>query len=153
MEPSPYWRPVQFIRPLVIGVLRRDEMFLMTEVLDDSGTLTGWRPLGGGIEFGESAKCALRREFVEEIGCEIESYQLISVLENIYTHEGEKGHEIVFAYLVKLPDGATPPNDRCEIVEGPVSVVAKWISLDEMLGSTGEIYPAGLADHLVMISE
>lgn len=35
---------------------------------------------GGGVEFGESAEFALRREFVEEVGMEFDSIQLIDNL-------------------------------------------------------------------------
>lgn len=139
---------MQRIRPLSIGVLQREDEFLVAEVLDDSGKLKGWRPLGGGIEFSESAEDAVKREFMEEIGCEVDCQRLISVLENIYTHEGHTGHEIIFVYLVTASDTAILLKDRFEIIEGSMSVNARWLSLEEMLAGPGDIYPLGLAKHL-----
>ena len=139
------------IRPLSIGVVRRNGEFLMVEVLNDSGTLTGWRPLGGGIEFGESAESAVKREFVEEIHCEIDCQRLLGVIENIYTHEGHTGHEIVFVYCVTMSDRAIAFKDQYEIVEGQMIAIAKWISLADMISGTGDIYPIGLAEYLASI--
>jgi len=136
------------IRPLSIGVLRREEKFLMVEVLNDSGALKGWRPLGGGIEFGESAENAVIREFKEEIGYEINCQRLLGVLENIYTHEGHKGHEIVFVYSVTMSDKSALYKERYKIEEGSMTANAKWMSLRELLDGSGDIYPIGLVEHL-----
>ena len=55
-------------------------------------------PWGGTIEFGErSEQTAIRelREEREEIGAEIKSLRLLGTLENIFTLDGNTGHEIV----------------------------------------------------------
>jgi ADP-ribose pyrophosphatase YjhB (NUDIX family) len=63
----PAWRPAPVIRPIAIGVIRRDDRLLVMAVRDDHDNLKGWRPLGGTIEFGERAADALKREFIEEL--------------------------------------------------------------------------------------
>lgn len=46
---TPTWRPARGIRPLAIGLLQRDDRFLVTEVLDDSGVVKGWRTCSLGL--------------------------------------------------------------------------------------------------------
>lgn len=142
------WRPAPRIRPLAIGLLKRDDRYLVTEVLDDAGVVKGWRPLGGGIEFGESAAVAVSREFMEEIDLEVSCHELVAVLENFYEHEGHAGHEIVFVYSVAPVDDSKPLDERYKIEEDTTSAHAVWISLADMQSGSGDIYPDGLADYL-----
>ena len=44
---------IRAIRPIAICVLRRHDEILVIEGRDESRDLTFYRPLGGGIEFGE----------------------------------------------------------------------------------------------------
>ncbi len=60
------------------------------------------RLIGGSVEFGESHQDAIRREVEEELGAAIEDLVLLTVVENIYTVDGEPGHEIVFLYSGRL---------------------------------------------------
>ncbi|WP_456391088.1 NUDIX domain-containing protein [Profundibacter sp.] len=90
------WRPRQTIRVIAIGLNWRDGKLLATETMDNSGNIKGVRPLSGGVEFGETWQEALVREFQEELHIEITIISKPWVMENIYTHEGETGHEIVF---------------------------------------------------------
>jgi 8-oxo-dGTP pyrophosphatase MutT (NUDIX family) len=62
------------------------------------------RPLGGGIEFGESSLDAARREFREELGVELDGLKLLGVLENRPEIDGTQAHEIVFVYSAGLAD-------------------------------------------------
>lgn len=99
------WRPQPSIRVKAIGLAWHDDLLLAAEVLDDAGRLKGVRPLGGAVEFGERWRTALVREFEEELGLAVEVVGEPIVLENIFTHEGARGHEIVFAADVRLPPG------------------------------------------------
>ena len=49
-------------------------------VRDDQGNIKGYRPPGGGVEFGETAAEAVQREFTEELGFAIEIMELHCVL-------------------------------------------------------------------------
>jgi ADP-ribose pyrophosphatase YjhB (NUDIX family) len=78
------------------------------------------RPLGGGVEFGERAEDAVRREMREEIGQELEGVQLLGVVENLFTLEGRAGHEIVFLFDATLCDRSL--YERAEITGFEASI-------------------------------
>jgi len=70
------------IRNISVGLPIRDGRVL---VLDGVDSVTGrvfHRAIGGGIEFGETAEAALRREFVEELGVSLGAVTLLGVAEN-----------------------------------------------------------------------
>ena len=71
------------LRVRVGGLLRQADTLLLVNHrgLTDSGTF--WSPPGGGIEVGETAAVALRREFAEETGLLIEVGRLIGVTEYV----------------------------------------------------------------------
>ena len=100
------WRPAPIIRTKAIGLAWHDGRLLAAEVRDDAGRLKGVRPLGGVIEFGERWRAALMREFEEELHLAVEVLGDPIVLENLFVHEEELGHEIVFAAEVRLPAGS-----------------------------------------------
>ena len=62
------WRPSPQIRVKALGLHWRDGKLLAAEVRDDAGHIRGVRPLGGSVEFGETARAAVIREFQEELG-------------------------------------------------------------------------------------
>jgi hypothetical protein len=53
------WRPRASIRVVEIGLHWRAGRLLAAEVRDDAGQLKGVRPLGGGVNFGESWRTAI----------------------------------------------------------------------------------------------
>lgn len=83
------------IRPLAICVFRRGERILVAEGYDRVKGERFYRPLGGAIKFGEYAPVALVREIQEELGMGISGLRYLGTLENLFTYEGQQGHEIV----------------------------------------------------------
>lgn len=63
-----------------------------------------FRPIGGGIEFGERSRDAIVREVQEELGRSISDIRLIGTLESIFTYAGKPGHEIVQVYDARFDD-------------------------------------------------
>ena len=55
------------IRPIALCVIRHDDAVFVFEGYDPLKDQTFYRPLGGGIEFGETSEQAIRREMREEI--------------------------------------------------------------------------------------
>jgi 8-oxo-dGTP pyrophosphatase MutT (NUDIX family) len=86
------------IRAIALGVFQKDSKILVFEGFDPIKNQYFYRPLGGGIEFGEYSQNASIREMREELGAEVAELEYIGVLENIFIYNSQTGHEIVFLY-------------------------------------------------------
>jgi len=140
------WRPATRIRFKALGLHWRDDRLLAAEVLDDSGVVKGVRPLGGSVEFGETAEAAVIREFREELGVTVQVIGPPVFMENIYTHEGSIGHEIVAIFNVKFPEAAFVGETRIEFHEdNGTTCFAEWHALDTLdLPDRPQLFPTGL---------
>lgn len=139
------------IRPLAICVFRNGDRILVGEGYDPVKRETFYRPIGGGIEFGERAEEALRREVREEIGAEIESVRYLFTLENIFTFNGDAGHEIVMVFDARFTDDGWYAR---QVISGRefdgnqhLPFKAVWKRLDEF-GPQAPLYPDGLVELL-----
>ncbi|MEC3981758.1 NUDIX hydrolase [Amycolatopsis sp. H20-H5] len=135
------------IRPLALAIVRRDDDLLVFEGRDRTKAETYYRPLGGGIEFGETAVEALRRELREELAVELSDLELLGVLENIFEYENQPGHEIVFLYRAEIVDRTLYERDEVGVVLDQGSPVS-WRPLREFAEGRLTLYPAGLAELL-----
>ncbi|PJI93005.1 NUDIX domain-containing protein [Yoonia maricola] len=143
------WRPRPTIRVIAIGLHWRDGRLLAAEVNDDQGVVKGVRPLGGGVEFGETWRDALIREFDEELNVTVTVAGRPLVLENLYEHYGEQGHEIVFAADVLFPDGAFAATEMIHFKEdNGTPCVARWFDLDDLAARSIPLFPLGLVEEL-----
>ena len=136
------------IRPKAVCVCRRGDAILVNAAYDSVKNETFYGPLGGGVEFGERAEEAVRREMREEIGVELADVRLLGVLENIFVYEGHPGHEIVFVFEAGLRD--TTLYDREELVgdEEGMRFVARWVPLERFANGGPPLYPDGLYELL-----
>lgn len=144
------WRPPQHVKVKAIGLHWRAGKLLAAEVFDDHGQLKGVRPLGGSVEFGESWQTALAREFKEELGVAIEVAGPPLVMENIYTHHGATGHEVLFIGEVRFDAQAFAGLDVIEFFEDSAApCTARWFDLAELdLPDGPALFPAGLKEVL-----
>ena len=117
-------------------------------VKNDSGSIKGWRPLGGAIEFGESAEQALAREFLEEIGKPIRCVKPLCVLENLYSHEGTRGHEIVFAFEAELVGPNFDSKAGFSFFDGGVTNEVAWRPVHEFVEGVERLFPEKLIAYL-----
>jgi 8-oxo-dGTP pyrophosphatase MutT (NUDIX family) len=140
------WRPHPHIRVVAIGLHWRDGRLLAAEVRDDAGRIKGVRPLGGEIEFGESWRTALLREFNEELGIDVTIIGAPLLMENIFMHEGATGHEVMFIAEVAFPERAFSGQERIDFREdNGEQIVARWFDVAELDVDGGpRLYPTGL---------
>ena len=138
------------IRPLAICLFRHNGKILVSEERDQARDETFYRPLGGGIEFGEHSTEAIQRELMEEIGAEAKDLVYLGTLENIFTFNGEAGHEIVQVYDGALKESRLYEQAVISGHEADVNLSMKviWKSLDEFGPGKSILYPEGLLELL-----
>ncbi|MEV4142062.1 NUDIX hydrolase [Amycolatopsis sp. NPDC049691] len=134
------------IRPIALGLIRRRAQILVFEGRDDVKGETYYRPLGGGVEFGERSDEALKREFREELDADVKVGELLGVLENVFAWRGNPGHEIAFVYAAEFVDPELYAKDEMKILDDPAT--ARWVDLDDFKSGDKILYPNGLTELL-----
>jgi 8-oxo-dGTP pyrophosphatase MutT (NUDIX family) len=134
------------IRPIAICICRDGDRILVTE-FREKGRLY-YRPLGGAIEFGERGAEAVRREFREEIAAELTEVRYVGMLENIYTNEGVRSHQIALVFDGHLSDASLYEKDVIQGDELGQPFHAVWKRLDEFGPGKPSVYPEGLLELL-----
>ena len=136
------------IRPLALCVFSHRRRILVAEFTHPTTGAIFYRPLGGGIEFGERAIDTLHREMREEIDAEIKDLRYLGALENIFTVDGELGHEIVLVFDGAFVDESMYDRPIIHGIDNDVFPIrAMWKRPDEFSAST-PVYPDGLIDLL-----
>lgn len=136
----------QRIRVLALCVFRRDDKILVAAGYDNIKQQAFYRPIGGGIEFGETAVAAVTREVREEINAEVKNLRYLGTLENIFVYNGETGHEIVMMFDGAFVDEYRNADDYSVqgIDDGEVLFTAEWKSLEFFRQGNAPLYPDGL---------
>ena len=132
------------IRPLSICLFRRGDRILVHEGDDPVKGIRFARPLGGGIDFGETSRDAVIREVREELGAEITAVEFVCMMESIYIYLGKPGHELVFVYDARFVDENLYEQAVLEVTEGKRKFEARWRSLDERKAANILLVPEGL---------
>ena len=139
------------IRPIAIAVITRpsDGAILVFDGYDAVKREVFHRPLGGGIEFGETAEAAVRREIREEIGVELVDVALIAFRENLFVLDGKPGHELVAIFAARLADEALCAREELVIDENGQPGKARWVRPASFRSAANPggppLYPDGLA--------
>ncbi len=134
------------IRPVVLGIAKKDNKILVSEGYDKVKNQTFYRCLGGGIEFFETSQEALKREFKEELGIDIEVDDYCGISENIFTFQGKKGHELVLLYNIKIKD-----EDYKEIypmIDDDGESEAIWVNIEDFKNNSKILYPEEIFKYL-----
>jgi len=142
------------IRPLAICIFRHGDHILAAEGFDSVKQQTFYRPLGGRIEFGERGAETIVRELREEIKAEVTNIRYLGTLENIFTYEGQQGHEIVLVYDGQLTDSALYERDGIEGWEDDLKLLftAHWRTVDFFRAPDAPpLYPDGLLDLILTL--
>ncbi|HEX5838172.1 MAG TPA: NUDIX domain-containing protein [Anaerolineales bacterium] len=138
------------IRPLAICIFRKNDRILVAEGYDPVKNEHFYRPLGGGIEFGEYSEQTIHRELWEEIGAEVCELKYLGTLENVYVFNGTPGHEIVRIYDGVLKNAEL--YELPEIIGREMNIDAAfravWKPIDEFGAGKSILYPTGLLELL-----
>lgn len=136
------------IRTQALALIRRGDRILVERGRDDVKNESFYRLLGGTVEFGEKAAETVRRELLEELGAEVDVGRLVATIENIFTFEGEPGHEICLVYECKFLDEQLYRLDEWKAEEmtpdGPLTHEVVWRTVDSFRTGGEILYPEEL---------
>ena len=133
------------IRPLALAIIRDGARVLLLEGFDRIKNQHFYRPLGGGIEFGERGAQTIVRELKEEMHADVDDVRFLGTLENIFTYEDKPGHEIVLLFEARLVDDKWRAMERFECQEDDHQpFFAVWKTLSELKVGRVPVYPEGL---------
>ncbi len=139
----------QQIRPLALCIFRKGNRILVFEGRIPGSESVFYRPLGGGIDFGEHSAETAVREIKEELGADICQLVYLATFENIFTVNGQTGHEIIQMYNAEFVDPGFYDQEHPEAYEAdgaPIKVV--WKELDAFEREGLPLYPVGLLELL-----
>jgi 8-oxo-dGTP pyrophosphatase MutT (NUDIX family) len=135
------------IRPLALCVFLHQNKILVAEGYDPLKNQIFYRPLGGGIEFGERSDATVRREIMEELNAEVTDLKYLGTFENIFVFNGNPGHEIIQVYDGRLVNSGLYEQAEMSGHEAEESFKVLWKRLDEFSPQT-PLYPDGLLELL-----
>jgi len=133
-------------RAVALGIVERKGKILVGEGYDKLKDQHFYRPIGGGIEFLEKAEDTLKREFKEEIGKEVKAIKFLGVTENIFSYEGNDGHEIIMLYSGEIAD--KDYEEVYHVVDGNKPFDAVWIDKNEFVNNNKILYPEKVVEFL-----
>ncbi|MEM7712270.1 MAG: NUDIX hydrolase [Cyanobacteria bacterium P01_A01_bin.68] len=137
------------IRVLALGLIRdKNNRTLLSEGYDPVKKDKFYRALGGGVEFGETSLEALQREFQEEIQAELTNINYLSCLENIFTFQGNPGHEIIQLYQCDLADPKFYQQEKIIFNEGEREKTALWVDIKDLKSGNFRLVPEGFVEYL-----
>lgn len=128
------------MRPNSLILIIEDNKILLQKGQDSVSGLEFYRPLGGGIEFGETSKETAVREIKEEIGATLINENFLKVIENIFDFDGKKFHEITFLYKGEILEKELFTKDRVPIIDKE-NKYAEWVSISDIKSKKFKIFP------------
>ena len=104
-----------------------------------------YRPVGGSVEFGERAHKAVVREVQEELKTEIALVAPPFVVENLFTCDGETGHEVDFLFPARFTDISFYQHKIYDLVEANgENADALWIPIADCITGKLRLVPEEL---------
>jgi 8-oxo-dGTP pyrophosphatase MutT (NUDIX family) len=136
------------IRALALCVFHHQGKILVNQFQDADQQQMLFRPLGGGIDFGEHSAQAIVREVQEELGQSINNLRLIGTLESLFVYDGKPGHEIVQVYDARFEDSTLYQRSQLDAQESDgAPFVARWHGSASFTEQT-PLVPQGLGELL-----
>ncbi|KXK10850.1 MAG: NADH pyrophosphatase [Chloroflexi bacterium OLB14] len=139
------------IRVIAICIFRNENKILVAEGFDPVKNQSFYRPLGGGIEFGEKSAETVKREIMEEIKAEVTNLDYLGTIENIFVFDGNMGHEIVQVYDGEFVKAHLYQQSEILGMEDDASKFkAVWKEI-ESFNAGVPLYPDGLQEMLIRL--
>ena len=141
------WRD---IRPVALAVVRRDDEVLLARHYDPGADYEFYRPIGGGIEFGEHSRDAVVREFEEELDVTLTNVSYLETLENVFTFDDTEGHEIWRLYEADFEESWPYERDSFTAHEPELDeeFEVEWKHPDDFAAGGEVVYPEKLPELL-----
>ena len=141
------------VRAIAICVFQNGNRILVAEGYDRVKKQVFYRPLGGTIEFGEPAAITVQREIQEELELVTVGIKYLGTLENIFSYEGQAGHEIILVFDGEFQDSSVYKMKILIGYEGDgAKITALWKDLEEFTPGNHRagppLYPTGLLELL-----
>jgi ADP-ribose pyrophosphatase YjhB (NUDIX family) len=122
-----------------------DLELLATPGFDHQKQTPFFRLIGGHVEMGETAADAVLREIKEELGINMTIAKPLGWLENIFTYNGDVGHELIALFETSFIN----PNDIQDAYhftehnqDGTIrTYTAAWVNIAAARQSSTPIYP------------
>jgi 8-oxo-dGTP diphosphatase len=131
---------LQRFRPAIYGVLIRDGQVLLVRAPQTFLGVVGFP--GGGIELGEAPLDALRREFTEETGLEVEPTRLLWTTTGLHRARIRPTQQLIAIHWeVRLVGGTLRPQGNGDDVEAAFFCPLHALPVNEMLGVDREVVP------------
>lgn len=131
------------IRFTALCIFRQGNRILVAEYFDSRKASIFYRPVGGEIKFGEYSANTIVREVAEELQATVieSTLHCLGSIENIFTYDGQLGHEIVVVYDGRFADPALYEATSLRHIEGADPAGrAVWKGIDEF-GKSAPLYP------------
>jgi len=118
-------------RPSAYGILIKDKKILLSRQWD------GHDFPGGGIEIDENIEEALKREFIEETGIEVDLIKPIHCETDFFNpdyvdkYKGQYWNCVMMYYLVRKIGGKLTKDNLCD-TEQEYADMPEWVELDKI---------------------
>lgn len=107
-----------------------------------------YRPVGGGVEVGETSGETVEREFDEELSVSVTAGPVVGVIENQFRWDGTHNQEVMICRAATI-DGPDAARDSFEGQDdGGVEFTATWHSPAALRRAPEPVYPTGVLDTL-----
>ena len=115
-----------------------------------------WYLPGGRVEWGESTRETAARELVEELGVAGRVGELAVVMENFFSYDGRRFHELAYYYPATLP-GDFPFRSDGEVChrgrDGDAELEFRWLSVAPEVLRANSFRPVALGDELITFGD
>lgn len=136
------------IRVITLGLIQDKNRLFVSEGYDSVKHKSFYRPLGGGLDFGETSLDALKREFQEEVNADLTNIYYLGCLENIFIYNGKPRHEIIQLYRCDFSDSKFYELDSIPFFEGNREGIAIWVDIDRLTSGELVLVPPQLLDFI-----